>query len=360
MNESTSWTERLLMIADAFQNLDPQTRKFLGGGVGMDEGSILLLSRSREALTAMAEQQRKTNILTEEAARLAEKEQEAWRALEDRFNSLARQVKNQLTPGLIEAADAFGRWLDLNRQWIETDVVGTIGDVAQAFQDLGTIAGPVLSLIAEGWKNIFSWTHAIGEDIRKEMEERKAVVKRDGKDEHELGRGIAHVLAFFGDEDAQAAINAERRGLGLSPLGSAGGGSPSASPTAQPSRARGNTPKLSGVAAEQYRIMQDELNDARDPAVRASLQREMDRVANGTWPGPEPKATRGSFASSLRGALARGPGSVGGGGTTVQVDKIADTIVVQTQATDARGISSHLGPLLRNHIMSAQGASGMK
>lgn len=327
INESTSWTERLLMIADAFQNLDPMTRKFLGGQVGMEEGAIRLLSNSRETLLAMAQAQRETNIVTAEHARLAEEEQRVLRELEQRLDSVVRHLKVQFIPGLIEAGDFFIRWIDLNKEWVAMNIAGTIRDVALAFQDLARTAGPILEKLARWHKDPSAMVgDMLGGIFKPEV---NAWLKRNIGDKIPGGSNPKGIVdrVIDGASDWFWGLKPESKKQGKAPA-----------------------PGPQSSAGDSLRFGTLAFADLFYSDLLGGVEFGGDALARITG-----AAAAGALVNRAGGARA-----VSNSSSQIRVDKIAETIVVHTQATDARSIAADLGPMLRNHVMASQGASGMK
>ena len=100
LNEATSWSERLLLIADAFKSMEPATAQILGGEVGIDERTVAVLMHTREALAKLAESQRAQNAMSKEDGEAADKRAIAWKKLEQALTSVGRAFTTWLTPAL--------------------------------------------------------------------------------------------------------------------------------------------------------------------------------------------------------------------------------------------------------------------
>jgi len=74
--------------------------------------------------------------------------------LKDRGEALGRRILNRLSPAVMKIVEDMGAWSDSNQTFMDQNIDSTVDGVATAISDLGTIAGPILKLVAEGWKNI--------------------------------------------------------------------------------------------------------------------------------------------------------------------------------------------------------------
>lgn len=101
---------------------------------------------------------------------------------------------------------------------------------------------------------------------------------------------------------------------------------------------------------EAARIIQAELDGERNPDTRAALQRELDRIRGGNM--------LSNGAANAARTLGRASGARGGG-TQQKVDVSIGTLLVNTQATDARGIARDIGGALRaNYSLATQANHG--
>lgn len=129
-SSSTSMTERMLMLADAFHKMTPGKAQQLGAALGLDYNTINLLEQGRAAVQKLLDHQRKLNVLSQRDVRLAKERQKAWYDLTDTFTRLGRTLLNDISDPLVKIVREVGQWTLKNRQWLETGFVESVRDLA--------------------------------------------------------------------------------------------------------------------------------------------------------------------------------------------------------------------------------------
>lgn len=129
-SNTTSMNERLLSLADAFHKLSPQMAQKIGGNMGIDTGTIQLLMKGRKAVEDMLEAQRKRNVANKHDAQLAIERQNAWKNLKDEFYSVGRVLLNRITPAIVRIVKETDKWLEKNKEWIDTGIISHIKSMA--------------------------------------------------------------------------------------------------------------------------------------------------------------------------------------------------------------------------------------
>lgn len=110
-NRATSMTERLLMLADAFGKMNPAKAQLFGSRLGLDSGTITFLEQGRTAVERLIATQKRLNVLSERDKKLAYERKIAWLNLTDRFTSLGRVLLNTLSPVVVKLLNDFVSWL---------------------------------------------------------------------------------------------------------------------------------------------------------------------------------------------------------------------------------------------------------
>lgn len=97
----------------------------------------------------------------EEATRKSQQFMQALRELQTRIEVVGVTIGNSLLKALGPELDAVARWFEQNAD----SIAEALKMVANVIITLGSIVGPILSTIADGWKNIYQWVKAAGEAI---------------------------------------------------------------------------------------------------------------------------------------------------------------------------------------------------
>jgi hypothetical protein len=108
-SRSTDAEGRLLMLSEAFERLGPVSAQFWGRQIGLQEDAVTVLSRGPEALRAALAKQ--SYYVTDQQAKTDQQLLAQWRALMDRFRSIGLQMVNALAPPLMELVRQFQAWL---------------------------------------------------------------------------------------------------------------------------------------------------------------------------------------------------------------------------------------------------------
>lgn len=125
--QTTTATERMLLLADAFSKLDPAKRQYLGQAAGYDEQTINLLGQGRQALIGLLAEQKKIGAASEADAKAAQELQSAWIGLVQSGEQLGRMMMRDLNPHLLEM---IGHLKEL-AEWGKENI-GTVEKIAAA------------------------------------------------------------------------------------------------------------------------------------------------------------------------------------------------------------------------------------
>lgn len=96
-----SYDDILLEVADKLQGMDPAKAQAIGAGMGFDEGTVNTLMQGRAALVKLLDAQREMNVRTDEDTKNAIARDNAWKNLKDTFNRIATDILNGVTPALV-------------------------------------------------------------------------------------------------------------------------------------------------------------------------------------------------------------------------------------------------------------------
>lgn len=248
-------TEAYVLLGEQFAKLNQQERINAADALGLDEASIRLLSQGSDAIrAAMREQQVMrpvTAAMTEESARFNDE----WQDVQTNIGGFADKISMTVTPAISDLMSGMNDWLGVNREFINqgldttleligenlglvvaaggllasgglltglSTMAATIPIIGSALASAAVGAGALLGVGAAAAGGV-----AVGGIINENLDEETKL---------DIGRGIAHTLAFFGNEEAQAAIDAENAAIAaggtlMNPAGINGMTIPSAQPT---------------------------------------------------------------------------------------------------------------------------------
>ena len=114
--EAKDATEAYLSLADQFQKLSPQQRLNAAAAMGLDKASIRLLSKGRDAVLSIVEQQRKIRPIDTGMVRMAAEFNNSTQMLLDNMGAVADKFSKILLPGIIEELKELNSWFDKFRK----------------------------------------------------------------------------------------------------------------------------------------------------------------------------------------------------------------------------------------------------
>ena len=349
MNSATTWTERLLMVADALKTLAPANRRYLASTIGIDDDTLTVLMKGREALSAMLAEQRKLALTTGDTSAAALAEEAAWEKLDQKFQQAARTMKTEMLPVLLKVVDVLGAIVDRVVQAIE--VLRPLGSVIQKAYHLyhdGTQMGRFVD-----WYVGNEEADAKPKSAPQPAPAARAQVTTGGPTKSAL---LAMLERRYGlPEGVLHAVWAQESGRGKNKGPSRAGavGDFQFMPATWKAYGEpGMEMDFTASANAAAKLLADLLKRY------GSLQRALAaynagdvRAQSGMWPAETVEYIR-QVQSRMHGAAAST--------TRIDIDRIADQIIVNTQATDAAGIARDLGQALKNHVLAAQGNSVVK
>lgn len=168
--EAETATEGFLTLADQFQKLSRKQRISAAQAIGLDEASIRLLSKGRNAIEEVVEAQRIMRPVTDEMTDAAAEFNDQMQDMGTNIGGVADQISVKLLPQINNVLAGMNSWIAANRELLDTGVLNFLGEAAidasrfasQAVLNEETIEG--------------------------------------------AGRKTAEVLGFFGNEEAQRAV----------------------------------------------------------------------------------------------------------------------------------------------------------
>lgn len=367
LDVSTPMPERLMLLADAFERMDPAKAQYLGKGMGFDEGTINVLMNGRDALAALLVEQEKLGHATAEQTAQAKKLKSAWRGLSQAATTLGRDMLYTLGPALEGTLGFMTRLThigsDLGIAMYEllhpsASLPGGATDEAAYDAKLGQ----------GGAGSVAMWRRTMG--IRSgRADANYGNEGRNWRPGSGLPRGIRNNnpgnLDFVGQTGAEleGGVGAGAR---FARFNSMAEGVAALASQLQVYQARGvdtiksiieryappaenNTGAYVASVSKALGIGADQHLDLKNVAVLREMIAAISNVENGPGRLGVDQINAGLSLYTTRGAR--------GGSSTTDV-KIG-SIVVHTQATDAQGIARDIGPALQRHGFAMQANTGL-
>lgn len=108
-DESTTMEDRLMMLGDALHGMKPQDAQFWGSKIGLDEGTINVLSKGRLELEKLRGEQERIGHATKDHAKAAQDLEQAWKKVGQSATNAGRKAY----PFLTESANGLAGLIDL-------------------------------------------------------------------------------------------------------------------------------------------------------------------------------------------------------------------------------------------------------
>ena len=235
-------TDAYLALADQFERMSGQERLNAADALGLDEASIRLLSKGRDAVEDVIDAEKKMRPVNEEMTEASARFNDEWQDLWTRIGGATDTAAMKILPAVTDVIAGIGDWMDTNDGLIDQGIGeifgfiadnlgkiatagallgaggmlktlsgmskmipvigGSIGPLTAGLGKLAGVAGAVTAAAEGGW--------AIGTMISENLSEETNL---------DLGRGIAKTLAFFGHEDSKKALAAEEAAGGFTDAG---------------------------------------------------------------------------------------------------------------------------------------------
>ena len=215
--DAESATDAYIGLANAFATMTTQQRINAAEALGLDEASIRLLSQGRTSVEDIVERFRTIRPVTESSTEAAAEFNRQWVELKQNIGSAADSVSDDILPAINDAIGGINNWIDVNKELVNSNAIVFAGfsslvagsgalNVLKAMARYIPAIGMGLASVASGSAAVLNVGAAglagygIGTLIEKQLPQDYKL---------DLGRGIAQTLAMFGNEEAQAALDAE-------------------------------------------------------------------------------------------------------------------------------------------------------
>lgn len=146
LSQNTSQSDRMMELADSMGKMSAPDAQMWGKQLGLDEGTINVLMRGRQAVQALLAEQEKIGHTNDADAKSAAALQAAWRSLSQSSEDLGRKILTALSP----AMQALGKvilqvseWSARHRAIVEVAfgaIAAVVGAVAIALSALAASA----------------------------------------------------------------------------------------------------------------------------------------------------------------------------------------------------------------------------
>ena len=218
-------TEAYLSLSDAMSRMDTQQRLNVSEALGLDEASIRLLSQGREGVDQLVEKFRAVRPVTDSSVESAAEFNRQWLEMKQNIGSAADSVSDEFLPVVNDAIGGINSWIGVNKELVNSNAI-----VFAGFSGLVASTGALKTLkmmskyipaIGTGLASVASGAAAVSGVATAAVGGYAAgtVINEYLPDDYktDLGRSIAHVLASFGNDEAQAALDAEAAAGGFTP-----------------------------------------------------------------------------------------------------------------------------------------------
>lgn len=222
--EATNATEAYLTLADQFKDLSGQQRINAANAFGLDDASIRLLSRGREGVEKLVEQQRAMRPVTDAMTKSSAEFNDQVLDLTSNIGGFADRISERLLPEINNVIDGMNKWIGVNRELANSGIdkfldfaidnpnavaagtglaaTGVLATSAGLLSKVPGVGGALAGSARFGAAGLGLGSAAllgtaIGEEINKHLSD----TKKDA-----IGRSITEVLAFFGNENAQRTL----------------------------------------------------------------------------------------------------------------------------------------------------------
>lgn len=215
-------------LSNQFSRMSTQKRLNAAEALGLDEASIRLLSRGRAEFDKAVDIEKSLRPLTMEMTKVSAEFNDVWQDMWTRIGGSADRASMQILPAVNDIIKGMNGWYDENEKIINQGVDKTFAVIGDNLVSLSVAGGLVtasgvlsvfagmakhipfigkglpaivagmskLSLLAAGFAG-FQVGSVISENLSDETN-------------NDIGRGIAQMLAFFGNDEAQRSLAMEK------------------------------------------------------------------------------------------------------------------------------------------------------
>lgn len=227
--EAEDSVESLILLADEMQGMTQEQKLNAAAAFGIDESMIRVLEQGSDKVRELLKEQKLIRPVTESMTKAAKDFNDETQTLSDNVGGFSDRISDKLVPEINNVLSGMNQWIAVNRDTINTGLDTTLETIADNFGLVAGALGIVASSAAFGMLVKFgrfiplfgSLATSVGlvgsalVPIAGIALGAVAAVKflneaLEGTEaQMDIGRGIAKVAAFFGNDEAQAALDAE-------------------------------------------------------------------------------------------------------------------------------------------------------
>ena len=220
-----SATDAYLGLADAFATMNTQQRLNAAEALGLDESSIRLLSQGRGDIEQLVTRFKQIRTVTDDSTAAAARFTKEWTMLKQNVGSATDEMSSDVLPFVNDVIEGINKWTEANKELVNSNALlfagfATIAAGSGSLKTLAAMAryipliGTGLASVAAGAASVAAVSAAaVGGYVV------GGLIEEQLPDDYKtnLGRSIAHLLATFGNDEAQAALDAEASVGGYTP-----------------------------------------------------------------------------------------------------------------------------------------------
>lgn len=226
---ATDATEAYISLADQFAQMTSQQRLNAARALGLDEASIRLLSKGRDQVSRIVDEQRRLRPVTEQMTKASARFNDETQVLGNNIGRQADRISTKLLPEINNVISDVNAWFTANDKIINQGMDEVLDPIADNFSEVATAAGLFAASGALGtFAGLARYVPLVGGGLAGIATSLGSIVAIGGAGaagyavgnvlreyipediNEEIGRTTARVFAAFGDEDAQAALDTER------------------------------------------------------------------------------------------------------------------------------------------------------
>ncbi len=146
-------TEIYLALADRFSKMDLRRAISMGSQLGIDEGTVRLLSKGREEVGALLAQMERLGVVNQRDADAAIKLENSWASLQQAVTRLGNAILTDFNEPLVAAINSLTEWAVKARETggALSDIEGVIRGFVKWLEEIGTGLKAVVDYMG-GWK----------------------------------------------------------------------------------------------------------------------------------------------------------------------------------------------------------------
>lgn len=136
--------EAYLALGDQVRNMNSRQRQNAASVLGLDQASMLLLMKGTNGARELMERYQKISPITEEMTGKSAEYNDQLLLLTTNISGFSNKIANSFLGPMTEAVAGMNEWVDVNREFINTNIEDTIDGVSESMVGLAS-AGAVIT-----------------------------------------------------------------------------------------------------------------------------------------------------------------------------------------------------------------------